>query len=51
MKQVIEKYIYEDKSDLKDFSFYDDEDYLFFFFQKKLLNFQVMTNYYHIMNF
>ena len=31
-QRIIEKFIYEDQSNLKDFSFYDDEDYLFCFF-------------------
>ena len=34
--KYIKKFIYEDKSDLKDFSFYDDEDYLYYVFTNKI---------------
>ena len=35
-ENYIEKFIYEDQSELKDFSFYDDEDYLFYVFSEKI---------------
>ena len=34
-RKIIEKFIYEDNN-LKDFSFYDDEDYLFYVFSEKI---------------
>ena len=36
-KKFIEKFIYDDQTELKDFSFYDDEDYLFYIFSKKII--------------
>ena len=35
-KKYIEKFIYEDQSSLKDFSFYNEEDYLFYVFSEKI---------------
>ena len=34
-RKIVEKFIYEDHN-LKDFSFYDDEDYLFYVFSEKI---------------
>ena len=35
-KKFVEKFIYEDQSELKNFSFYDDKDYLFYVFSEKI---------------